>query len=237
MKENIEGSKLSFSLLIILLFVQHCLIILGSQFRALGCLLAQVWGCFSCYSVLWRCLSYASSNNSIGMVCSLRGSYQNMWCFLTLSLFYDGQSICLSNGPGSETIIVQVPLTWTSFSFSATQASGAQLAQNESLDSASTTGQSFSSTVSPKGNTSASGTPGKDWKHALSFSIQAVKRMQIILSVFFICCALWWGPHLLIHVGYTVSMSPSPEVVLSDGWTSKHSVEIRDVITGGYKLQ
>ncbi|XP_064275334.1 endomucin [Passer domesticus] len=41
-----------------------------------------------------------------------------------------------------------------------TQASGAQSAQNESLDAASTTGRSFSSTVSPKTNTSVSGTSG-----------------------------------------------------------------------------
>ncbi|KAI1238517.1 hypothetical protein IHE44_0013251 [Lamprotornis superbus] len=41
-----------------------------------------------------------------------------------------------------------------------TQASVTQLAQNESLDAASTTGQSFPSTVSPERNTSASGTSG-----------------------------------------------------------------------------
>ncbi|XP_058659403.1 endomucin isoform X1 [Ammospiza nelsoni] len=41
-----------------------------------------------------------------------------------------------------------------------TQASGAQLPQNESLGAAPTTGQSFISTVSPKTNTSASGTSG-----------------------------------------------------------------------------
>uniref|UniRef100_A0A8C3MXD5 Endomucin n=1 Tax=Geospiza parvula TaxID=87175 RepID=A0A8C3MXD5_GEOPR len=41
-----------------------------------------------------------------------------------------------------------------------TQSSGAQLAQNESLGAAPTTRQSFTSTVSPKTNASASGTSG-----------------------------------------------------------------------------
>lgn len=148
-------------LLLMLLLVQHCLTIQGSQFRALGCLLARIGGCFSCDNMLWRCLSYAGSNNSLRIVCSFRGSYQNTKCFFTLCLFYDGQSICLRDGPGSKTIPVQVPLTWTSLSFPATQANGTQLPQNENLSTASTTGPSFSSTVSPERSTSASGTTGK----------------------------------------------------------------------------
>lgn len=135
-------------------------------------------------------------------------------------------------------MLIQVYLTWTSVSFPATQASGTQLAQNESLDASSTKEWSFTSTISLQKTTSAPGTSSKSWKHTVYFPIQTVKKMQIILNLFFICCASSWNEcHLLIHAGYAVSMSSSYEVMMSDGWTSKHSAGILSVITGGYKLQ
>lgn len=134
-------------------------------------------------------------------------------------------------------MLIQVYLTWTFVFFPATQVSVTQLTHNESSDASSTTRQSFSSTVSLQKTTSAPGTSGKSWKHTLCFPIQTVKKTQITLNLF-ICCALSWNEsHLLIHAGYAVPMSSSYEVMMSDGWTSKHSAEILNVITGGYKLQ
>lgn len=73
--------------------------------------------------------------------------------------------------------------------------------------------------------------------HFLSLYKQLKDANNFECFLHLLCIVMEWGPHLLIHAGYTVSMSPSLEVVLSDGWTSKHSVEIHGVITGGYKLQ
>ncbi|XP_058694460.1 endomucin isoform X2 [Poecile atricapillus] len=66
----------------------------------------------------------------------------------------------------SQTITLAVPVPTTAVKAAdenitiTTQASGTQSAENKNLDAASTTGQSFSSTVSPERNTSASGTSG-----------------------------------------------------------------------------
>lgn len=142
-------------------------------------------------------------------------------------------------------MLIEVYLAWISVSFPATQVNGTQLAQNESSDasstkgwsSSSTEGWSFSSTISLQKSTSAPGTSGKSWKHTLYFPMIAVKKMQIILNLCFMCCALSWNEgHLFIHAGYTVAISSSYEIMMSDGWTSKHSVGILSVITGGYKL-
>lgn len=134
-------------------------------------------------------------------------------------------------------MLIQVYLTWMSVSFLATPESGTQPAQNGSLDASSTKGWSFSSTTSLQKTTSASGTSGKSWKQTLYFPIQIVQKMQIISNFFFISALSWNESHLLIHAGYTTSMSSSYEVMMRDGCTSKHSVGILNVIIGGYKLQ
>lgn len=128
-------------------------------------------------------------------------------------------------------------LILTSVSFPATQTSRTQSAHTKSLDASSTKESSFYSTTSLQ-NTTAHGSSGKSWNHFLYFPIQTVKKVKIIPNLFFICCALSWNEsHLLIHAGYAVSMSSSCEVMMSDGWTSKHSAGTLNVVRGGYKLQ
>lgn len=134
-------------------------------------------------------------------------------------------------------MLIGVYLIWTSILFPATQTSGTQLALTESLDASSTKKSSFYSTTSLQ-NTTAPGSSGKSWKLNLYFPIQTAKKMKIICNLFFICCALPWNEsHLLIHAGCAVSMSSSCEVMMSDGWTSKHSAGTLNVVRGGYKLQ